>query len=449
MTGWGRTSRSRATLITAPGPDDIFDVARAHFGSNPHLIARGLGRSYGDAAQCAGGVVIGTGSLDSIGQIDPNSGVVEVGAGVSLDSLLRVGLGSGWFIPVSPGTSMVSIGGAVAADVHGKNHHVNGSFCNHVPSVKLATPTGTFDVSPDRDSELFWATTGGMGLTGVVLSAQVVMTKVETSWMRVDTERHGNIDSLMAGLERADTTHRYSVAWVDCSGKGRRLGRGIVDAGDHASVGDLRGRQGKKSLTPPPPKRFNVPGLVPPRVINAMTIGAFNQAWYLKNPSRSGRIRHLSRFFYPLDSIGDWNRLYGKHGFIQYQFVVSDHHADLVQRSIDLLQGAGAPCSLAVLKRFGPQNPGPLSFPIKGWTLALDLAVGPAGLPSGLRKLDELVAEAGGRVYLAKDARLDRNAFRSMYPRLGEFEAVCDRVDPQGILRSDLSQRLGLREGSQ
>jgi decaprenylphospho-beta-D-ribofuranose 2-oxidase len=447
--GWGRTTPS-AALVTAPSfPTVVSSLLERASVTEPRpagVVARGMGRSYGDAAQCAGGLVIETKHLDTIGPIDPETGSVEVGAGVSLDALLRTGLPTGWFLPVSPGTRQVSVGGAIAADVHGKNHHRDGSFGVHVSSLTLATPTGTHLVGPDADRELFWATAGGMGLTGVVTDAVVRMRKVETAWMRVTTEQHRNLESLMAGLERADAAYGYSVAWVDCAARGPALGRGLLDAGDHARLRDLPPRRRANPLVPPRPALVGMPVVAPSRLVNPLTVAAFNEAWFRKSPSREGQIRHLAGFFHPLDALRDWNRLYGRRGFVQYQFVVGDEHRDVVRRSIELLRGIDAPSSLAVLKRFGPGDPGPLSFPMPGWTLALDLAVGPPGLPGALRRLDELVAEAGGRVYLAKDARLAPATFRAMYPRHAELSAVRRRVDPEGILQSDLARRLQICE---
>lgn len=453
LSGWGRTAPSKARVIAPDDPGDIFGSVLRAVGapngpSGRGVIARGLGRSYGDAAQCAGGVVVDTRNLGGIGPIDPDSGVVEVDAGVSLDTLLRVGLQSGWFIPVSPGTRQVTIGGAIAADIHGKNHHTDGSFCRHVTSVTLATPTGVHEVGPDTEADLFWATAGGMGLTGVVTRASVTMRKIETSWMRVDTERHDDIDSLMGGLERVDHTHRYSVAWVDCAAVGSRLGRGVLDAGDHAGASELPARRRGDPLAPPPRRGLKLPNLVPPGIVNPLTVSVFNEAWFRKSPSRTGQLRHLGGFFHPLDAVSNWNVLFGRRGFVQYQFVVGDAHQGVVPQAIEILQKAGAPCTLSVLKRFGPADLGPLSFPGPGWTLALDLPVGPSGLRPALRRLDDIVAGVGGRVYLAKDARLEPQTFATMYPRLGEFNSVRRRVDPDGMLQSDLARRLGICEDS-
>jgi decaprenylphospho-beta-D-ribofuranose 2-oxidase len=287
-----------------------------------------------------------------------------------------------------------------------------------------------------------------MGLTGVVTRAVVSMHKVETSWIRVDTERHSEIDSLMAGLERVDHTNEYSVAWVDCAARGSGLGRGVLDAGDHAMASELPTKRSADPLAPPRRSGLSMPKLVPPGIVNPLTVRAFNEAWFRKGTPGTGRLRHLGGFFHPLDAVSNWNLLFGRRGFVQYQFVVGDEHQDLVPRAIELLQQAGAPCTLAVLKRFGPGDPGPLSFPMAGWTLALDLPVGPPGLRPALRQLDDLVAEVGGRVYLAKDARLEPATFAAMYPRWSEFEKVRQRVDPAGLLQSDLGRRLGICEDS-
>jgi decaprenylphospho-beta-D-ribofuranose 2-oxidase len=285
-----------------------------------------------------------------------------------------------------------------------------------------------------------------MGLTGVVTRAVVTMRKVETSWMRVDTERHGDIDSLMAGLERVDDTNGYSVAWVDCAASGSRLGRGVLDAGDHATASELAAERRGDPLAPPRRRGVSMPKLVPPGLMNPLTVSAFNEAWFRKSTAGIGQFRHLGGFSHPLDAVSNWNLLFGRRGFVQYQFVVGDAHHDVVPKAIEVLQGAGAPCTLAVLKRFGPGDPGPLSFPMAGWTLALDLPVGPPGLRPALRRLDDMVAEVGGRVYLAKDARLEPAAFAAMYPRFAEFDSVRRRVDPNGLLRSDLGRRLGICE---
>jgi len=443
LSGWGRTSPSWARVV-APGDAGELVTELATQVAGGGIIARGMGRSYGDAAQCAGGTVVDAGRLSGIGPIDPGSGRVTVGGGTSLHQLLERSLPDGWFVPVSPGTRQVSVAGAIAADVHGKNHHRDGSFCRHVTTLTLVTPTGVVATGPGLDPGLFWATAGGMGLTGVITEATVQMTPVETSRMLVDTERFGDLDGVMSAMETGDGGYRYSVAWVDAAG-GRRAGRAVLTRGDHAGVSDLPRNLQDRPLEPPGLPRLHVRRTAPPGLLNAATVGAFNAAWYHRAPRRRvGELQDLGSFFHPLDGVDGWNLLYGPRGFLQYQFAVGPDHADVVHQAVRLLADTKTPSFLAVLKRFGPGDPGPLSFPIEGWTLALDLPLGPPDLAGVTDRLDQMVADAGGRVYLAKDARLRPELLEVMYPRLGELHEVRRRVDPEGILRSDLSRRLGM-----
>ena len=438
LSGWGRTAPSVANVVNARNDEEV--VARLT--ESPHLIARGLGRSYGDAAQLSGGVVLSNRELRSIGPIDEH-GVVTLGAGVSIDELLAVSIPQGWFVPVTPGTRQVTIGGAVAADVHGKNHHVDGSFAQHVLEMRVVSPTGTRTVSGTSDPELFWATFGAMGLTGVVTSVTLAMLAIETDRVLVDTERFNDLDGVMGAMASGDQRYRYSVAWVDCMTRGARMGRAILTRGDHARASDLDG----VTLEGPRPPRLVVPLDAPSGLLNPFTVKVFNELWYRHAPrSRTAEPQTLGAFFHPLDGVRDWNRLYGRRGFVQYQFVVPDSAHETVVRAIERLSNSKVPSFLAVLKRFGAASSGPLSFPMPGWTLALDLPVGPDALASVLDGLDEMVLEAQGRIYLAKDSRLDPHHLRAMYPRLDEFLAVKDRVDPEHRLTSDLARRLELGE---
>lgn len=442
LTGWGRTAPSAAEVRHLSDPGLVEEQLRAAVGRG--MIARGLGRSYGDAAQRAGGIVLDVLGLDQIGTADLSSGEVNVGGGVSLGTLMATFVPLGWFLPVTPGTRFVTVGGAIAADVHGKNHHRDGGFASHVRDLRLATPSGTFDLSPGDD--LFWATGGGMGLTGVIVSARVRLTRVETSRMRVDTERARDLDHLLALMEEGDQRYRYSVAWIDCLAEGRRLGRAVLSRADHASLDDLKGSDRRDPLAIELPTPFDVPFTAPNGLLNRLSIKAFNEAYYRKAPAREvGRIEPIRRFFHPLDRLGGWNRLYGPRGFVQYQLVVPFGAEEDLRRILERLSGAGCASFLAVLKRFGPANPGPLSFPMAGLTLALDLPAAP-GLAALLDGVDEIVASAEGRVYLAKDSRLRPDLLEAMYPRLGEWREQKRRVDPEGVLRSDLSERLRLVE---
>lgn len=458
LSGWGRTAPSACRLVEAPGEglverlESLLAGTDGRARANDGLVARGLGRSYGDAAQCAGGTVVEMTGADAILEVDPAARRVRTQAGVSLEGLLVSLLPLGLFPPVTPGTRWVTVGGAIASDVHGKNHHRDGSFGSWVSALTLVTPAGgACRIGPDgfgdEDRHLFWATVGGMGLTGIVAEAEVNLLAVETSRIRVDTERASDLDQLMAKMAATDHRYRYSVAWVDASARGRHLGRSVLSQGDHAAIEELapRDRAPDRALAFRPGVTVAPPPWVPSGLLNGATARAFNAAWYHHAPRReTGRLVAFEDFFYPLDGVRDWNRLYGRLGFVQYQLVVPFGAEDRLRFVLERLAGSGLPPLLAVLKRFGDPDPGPLSFPLAGWTLALDLPAGRAGLGELLDELDEAVVGTGGRVYLAKDARLRPELVEAMYPRLAEWQAVRTRADPGGVLRSDLGRRLGL-----
>jgi decaprenylphospho-beta-D-ribofuranose 2-oxidase len=272
------------------------------------------------------------------------------------------------------------------------------------------------------------------------------MVAVQSASVLVDTERAKDLDDLMAKMTGRDAEYRYSVAWIDCLATGARLGRSVLTRGDHARLEDLpEAGRGAAALAFDPGVRLQVPFTAPPGLLNAATVAAFNEVWFRKAPRhRMGAVTPIASFFHPLDGVGAWNRLYGPRGFVQYQFVVPVDAHDTVRHALERLSGARVASFLAVLKRFGPGDPGPLSFPAEGWTLALDIPVGPAGLSTLLDDIDEAVAGAGGRVYLAKDARLRPELVGAMYPAIDAFRRVASRVDPDGVLGSDLSRRLDL-----
>jgi decaprenylphospho-beta-D-ribofuranose 2-oxidase len=449
LTGWGRTSPSTAEVVTgrAGDADALARVVKdlpARGG-----IARGLGRSYGDPAQNGGGAVIELEPRTHEILVDDEAGTVTAPAGVSLDALLRTIVPRGYFVPVSPGTRFVTVGGAIASDIHGKNHHLDGSFGNHVKRLSLLLADGSVeDIGPDRRPDLFWATVGGMGLTGVILDATVQLLRVETSRIAVDTTRTPDLDTLLTLMDEGDRYHRYSVAWIDLMAKGARLGRSVLTRGDHARVDQLLPRDAVEPLAYGPHQVIAVPPLVPPPgVLNHLSVAAFNEFWFRKAPRRRvGQIRSIPGYFHPLDAVGSWNRLYGRRGFLQYQFVVPFGQEATLRTVVERLAASGTTSFLAVLKRFGAANPGPLSFPIPGWTLALDLPAGASGLAALLHGLDDLVLEAGGRHYLAKDGHMTPTAVRRGYPRLDEWRAVRAAVDPAGVWASDQSRRLRLLE---
>jgi decaprenylphospho-beta-D-ribofuranose 2-oxidase len=284
-----------------------------------------------------------------------------------------------------------------------------------------------------------------MGLTGIILRAEVQLRNVQTARIRVDTVRTADIDEAMAYLKATDDQFGYTVAWLDCLATGASLGRSVITSGDFATVDELPPAQRSDPLAFRPAARFGAPAGCPPGLINRYTVAVANEAWYRKAPRRrEGEIQSIGTFFHPLDGIRNWNRIYGPAGFRQYQYAVPAGHEAAVRRSVEMISGARAPSFVTVLKRFGPASPGHLSFPIEGWTLALDFPARTPGLDGLLLRLDELVAEAGGRVYLAKDSRVSPEMLAAMYPRLPEFRQVRKQVDPAGLLASDLSRRLGL-----
>ncbi|MGP3987400.1 FAD-binding protein [Streptomyces sp. 3N207] len=448
LTGWGRTAPTGARVLRPRTRQQAVEAVLA--GGARGSIPRGLGRAYGDAAQNAGGTVLDTTGLDRVLAIDAVGGTVTCEAGISLHRLMTVLLPLGWFVPVTPGTRYVTVGGAIGADIHGKNHHVSGSFTRHVRSLELLTADGQVrEVAPG--SELFDATAGGMGLTGLVLSATVRLLPVETSLMTVDTERLPDLDSLLATLTATDHRYRYSVAWIDLLARGTAAGRAVLTRGDHAPLEALShgGRPARAARRDPlafrPGRLPPAPRTVPNGLLRGSTVGAFNKLWYHKAPRRRrGELQRLAAFFHPLDGLPHWNRVYGSAGFVQWQCVVGHEHDDALRRIVRLISRRSCPSFLAVLKRFGAGDPGWLSFPTEGWTLALDIPAGLPGLADFLDLLDEEVALAGGRLYLAKDARMRPELLPAMYPRLDDFRALRARLDPRGLFTSDLARRLAL-----
>lgn len=442
LSGWGRTNPVNADVVQPRSVDQLQELIR---GAQPKsLIARGLGRSYGDAAQLKDGTVIELPAFDRI-ELDPSSGTVTAGAGVSLDQILRVIVPAGFFLPVTPGTRNVTVGGAIAADVHGKNHHVDGSFGNHVQRLLLVDGNGELrELTPSGrgsfdEAEFFWATVGGMGLTGVIVEATFSLIPITSSLISVDTTRYRDLESLMAAMVEADSKYRYSVAWVDSLDP---KGRGVLTCGDHAPAEALSKDKHADPLFYDPKALASAPAFLPGGLLNKLTVRAFNEAWYRKAPKyRVGELQDIAPFFHPLDGVQNWNRIYGPAGFLQYQFAVPNEAAHLVPRTLETLRQAGAPSFLTVLKRFGSSNPAPLSFPIPGWTLAVDLPAAVSGLLGVLDELDEEVNAAGGRLYLAKDARQRGVIFSHSYSGFSFTEPSC-LYDDKAPFCSDLIERL-------
>ncbi len=444
LTGWGRTA---ATYSMTQRVDED-QIASALLSANERgVLARGMGRSYGDAAQNGGGLVLSL--LDHKPQLLDDRSGVRVSAATSLHDLMGYLLANERFVAVTPGTRYVSVGGAIACDIHGKNHHVVGSFGDHVRSFDLVDGTGTLrTITKADDPEAFNATVGGMGLTGVITSAVLDVIPVESAWMRVDTSRVPDVEQVMARILETDSTTTYSVAWIDTLARGTALGRSVLTIGEHARVGELTTKAASNRWLPPGGPLINAPQWLPRGLVSLPTITAFNEVWYRKAPvHRQNEIQSISAFFHPLDGVGGWNRMYGSTGMVQYQFVVPDGAEDALVRALEMIAGARNPSFLAVIKRFGPGNEGYLSFPMEGWTLALDMPAQSSLIPL-FAALDDLIVSVGGRLYLAKDSRATQATMTSMYPQIEAFKAAKARLDPQGLFQSDLARRLGLGDFS-
>ena len=406
-------------------------------------IARGLGGSYGDAALNKDGHVILTERLDRFLEFDEQQGILCVEAGISLRKILDLIVPRGWFLPVTPGTSHVTLGGCVAADVHGKNHQREGSIGQHVISLALITAQGEHvQCSPEIHSELFWATIGGMGLTGTIGVVTLKLKPIESAYLLVQHKKTNNLQETFDYLSQEDLSDEYEVAWLD--GLNLPLGRSIIMRARHATLAELPLQQQHAPFVTPNRKTYKLPFYLLSGLLHPTLIKAFNKYYYQQLAKKESPVlMSYSDYFYPLDKIVHWPHLYGKRGFIQYQCVIPTKSACAVTKQIlETLHAEKYPVYLAVLKRFGKENAAPLSFAMPGFTLALDIPILNQGLFACLDKLDEMVIEAGGRVYLAKDARLKPEAFRKMYPRYSEWLAVKQQWDPENKLNSGLARRL-------
>jgi len=440
--GWGRFGPVTTDVFIA---GDSEELATGPLPAQ-RLVARGLGRSYGDAAQREGGAAVVTTDCVHVEWVDRDRGVIRADAGVSIGALIDRFAPKGWFVPVTPGTRQVTVGGAIAADIHGKNHHVDGTFGSHVRSLRLRLASDeVVSLTPDGPrADLFWATVGGMGLTGVIVDAVIGLSAVPTTTVRVETSRLRSLPPLLREMRDSDAAHDFSVAWVDLLGNARSvLTQGsfatpdqLDELGQTTAAGRHR-RPGTLSISLPP--------LPLPRLAHTPAVRAFNELWWRKAPAEPTTTgQSITAFFHPLDAIRDWNRVYGSTGFLQWQCVVPDDGSERGGVLGDLVDRlASLPSYFTVLKRFGPANRAPLSFPVDGWTLAVDLPA-TTGVLTGLDELDGVVADAGGRIYLAKDARLRRDLFEQMYPELPRFRSLRHEVDPTARFSSDLAVRLGL-----
>ncbi|ASS73893.1 FAD-linked oxidase [Tumebacillus algifaecis] len=446
IAGWGNYP---AEVCNVYRPDRVRDITELiASGAQPHYISRGLGRSYGDTALNHGSGVLLHTEFARFVHFDEQTGILECEAGVSFEEIIEHFLPRGWFLPVTPGTKFVTVGGAIANDVHGKNHHVDGTFSQHVLDFKLLLASGEIvHCSREEQSDLFYATIGGVGLTGVILTARFRLIPVESAYLEVDYLKAKNLDHAFELFAQTNEKYQYSVAWIDCLSKGDNLGRSVLMLGNHAPASKVK--TGGDPLRIKNKPKFNVPFNFPSFVLNRWSIRAFNFAYYNIHQNEKSKIVDYDSFFYPLDSVHNWNRAYGKKGFVQYQAVFPPETSRQgLTEMLKRLSQSGRSSFLAVLKSSGEQNGGLLSFPFKGYTLALDIPLHDDGLFPFLRELDELVAAHGGRIYLAKDSEASPATFANMYPDLAKFQAVKAAVDPNNVFSSSQARRLGIVEES-
>ncbi|WP_176451633.1 FAD-binding oxidoreductase [Enemella dayhoffiae] len=459
--GWGRTAPTTAQVLSTPDVEliasAVAQVADANADKPSHLrrgvIARGLGRSYGDVAQNSGGLVIDMTPVNRIHSIDGSTAIVDLDAGVDLETLMKAALPFGLWVPVLPGTRQVTIGGAIGNDIHGKNHHSAGSFGNHVTELSLLVADGRVltlspDGSPDDPTaDLFWATIGGMGLTGIILRAKLRMTRTETAYFLADDDQTHTLDETIAlHSDGSESKYTYSSAWFDAISAPPKLGRAAISRGSLATLDQLKEfapKLAKDPLAFNAPTLLTFPDIFPNGLANKLTFSMVGEAYYRMGGTHRNKIKNLTQFYHMLDLFGEWNRAMGPAGFLQYQTLVPTDAVEPFKQVIRDIQSSGHYSFLNVFKLFGPGNRAPLSFPMEGWNVCVDFPI-KKGLGEFCNQLDRQIMEFGGRVYTAKDSRVSAQNFRRMYPRTDEWVTVRRQVDPTAVFASDMARRLEL-----
>ncbi|MEP6467620.1 MAG: FAD-binding oxidoreductase [Parafilimonas sp.] len=437
LSGWGNYPVIETYAVNLKNQTDAKDII------DEEVIARGLGRSYADqaindnrtAALCIG--------LNKFLAFDDTTGILECEAGISLEDIINVFAPRNWFPMICPGTKFVTIGGAIANDIHGKAHHSDGSFVNCVLSFSILLADGKIlNASREENSDLFWANFGGLGLLGIILTAKIQLKKIETTYFKQKAIKVNNLDELLSALNDYDKTFNYSVAWIDPSAKNGKLGSGVLTVGNRALYNELPKKLKSKALKLHTNKKINLPFYLPDFALNNFTSKILNRAiFYMQNSQKE--FVHYEKFFFPLDMIGNWNKGYGKRGFIQYQFVIpKDDNIENLKAILESIVSSGCTPFLNVFKIMGKAQ-GILSFPFEGYTLAIDFPMSEK-LKKFIPQLDKKVLDANGRLYLGKDALLDRNTFRKMYPQAEEWLKIKAKYDPDNIFTSNISRRLGL-----
>ncbi len=439
LAGWGANLRAECLLTE---PETSLEVAGVldHAGT----IARGLGRSYGDCAINANGQVIGTTRMNRVLSFDEASGTLVCEGGISLESIIEAFAPRGWFPMITPGTKYVTVAGCIANDIHGKAHHAQGCFSNCVESMSVLLASGeVVTASRDENPDLFWATFGGMGLLGFILTATIRLRPIETTYFHQKSIRVKNLEEMLAALDENDHTFPYSVATLDILATGADLGQGVLTVGDHAKLADLPPNLASNPLRVSGTPKITIPFDLPEFTLNPLSIRVVN-AVIQRIQAGATPIGHYEAFFYPLDKIAKWNRGYGKRGFTQYQFVIPfDNGLAQMRKILTAILSSGELPFLNILKRMGKESGGTLSFPSEGYTFAIDFPIR-EGTPDLLRRLDAMVIDAGGRIYLGKDSYSDAATFRTMYPAVDGWLATKAKYDPDRVFTSNLGRRVGL-----
>ena len=461
LTGWGRTAPALSHVLTPRSVEEISAAVAAVNDANAsgpdHLrrgvVARGLGRSYGDSAQNSGGLVLDMSRFNRIHELNAETALAVVDGGVNLDQLMRAALPFGLWVPVLPGTRQVTVGGAIGHDIHGKNHHSAGSFGNHVTRMELLVADGRIltiepgGTSDDPEGQLFWATVGGNGLTGVILKAWIAMTRTETAFFLADDDQTSSLDETIAlHTDGSEDRYTYSSAWFDAISAPPKLGRAAVSRGSLATQAQLEEyapKLAKNPLAMDAKPLITFPDVFPNGLANKFTFMPIGEIYYRMGGTSRNKIKTLPQFYHILDLFSEWNRAYGSNGFLQYQFNVPRSEVDAFKEILRDIQRSGHYSFLNVFKLFGPGNQAPLSFPMEGWNITVDFPINDR-LNEFVNYLDRQIMAIGGRLYTAKDSRVPADRFHAMYPEIDSWIATRRRVDPNGVFVSDMGRRLEL-----
>ena len=431
QSGWGNNINVSSSIYLPKNNFDIINLYKK--GTALKSIVRGLGRSYGDSSLDDN--TISLKNYEKFIKFDEKLGIFESSSNYSLNDILKLIVKEGWFLNVTPGSKFITIGGAIASDVHGKNHHLDGSFCDYVFSFKVITSEGIlYNCSKEENSELFFATCGGMGLTGIIISARIKLLKIKSKLIDTQIVKTKNLEETVKNFKKFND-NKYLVAWIDALAKNEYLGRSIIFIGNHSNEGDLKFSE---------KKNFSVPKIVPGFLLNKYVIKFFNKFYYFFHKNNKKSKQTLDNFFYPLDSIGSWNNLYGKNGFIQIQVLITEKNfEEIISKILKFFQEKKQFSFLSTLKELGPGNNNYLSFPSKGYTLTLDLKMND-NLKSIYEEFELLLTQHKTKVYLTKDSFMSKKYFEDTYKNLNKFKEIKKKYDPLNVIKSFQSKRLGL-----